>query len=230
MLPWQKSHDVVKRQYETSFSRFLTSTNSRARWGVGSLESARFFLFLVSTFNIKCFSCVPPQFVAAQHALEAQLSSSRRTCKAQQRCKMIQNFASLEPFRGQLSPFLFFSSSLVRSTWKDLQSVTVESGRLAEEPETRDDTLTREEFEEKYAYEAQHRNATVPVRARAHTHTHKHTHIQYSCYSSLTVAVPPLSDCCRPSSLTVAVTPLWVCCSPSLLNLWQYLRPRARVK
>jgi len=31
-----KGHDVVKRQYETSFSSFLTSTNSRARWGVVS--------------------------------------------------------------------------------------------------------------------------------------------------------------------------------------------------
>ena len=49
---------------------------------------------------------------------------------------------------------------------------SLESGRSAEEPETRDDTLTREEFEQEYPYEAQHRNATVPVRAHTHkTHT-----------------------------------------------------------
>ena len=52
----------------------------------------------------------------------------------------------------------------------------MESGRSAEKPETRDDALTREEFEEKYAYEAQHRHATVPARERARTHTRTHTY------------------------------------------------------
>jgi hypothetical protein len=79
MLPWQKSHDVVKRQYETSFSSFLTSTNSRARRGVGSLESARFFLFLVSTSFVSCFNVQYQMLFMCPPSVRGSTTCSRST-------------------------------------------------------------------------------------------------------------------------------------------------------